>query len=365
MSLKTLLIVALSCVEARFGQEHPAAIDEISAVTSGGQPGQAATIAGGAISNLLAAANPCTKLQTGDNIIASLGTGADAVKAAQDFIQAEQNFNPFTQSTPTLCSDPTLPSTAILRGIMPLIDPAVGGSDVANQLSAQSLTAPFSSDGMSVAQIFAANGFSNFTTEDLTGTKGAAPGASSVAGSSATSSNATANAAPPSTNSTSTAGSAGACAAAPPAAAATTLSTAIVAATGAATAGSSSALTGTAAQQAAAADPTIGISAKTSLAGVDFGLCVPTMLFAGGLANRKATEFTFQAVDPKISAIQEEALNPKVQNIITNRICDELTNQCQSNQAAKDVCAKAKTTISGLGTKDQSTADAWNQALGF
>jgi hypothetical protein len=55
-------------------------------------------------------------------------------------------------------------------------------------------------------------------------------------------------------------------------------------------------------------------------------------------------------------------LNP---NIITNRICDELTNQCQSNQAAKDVCQTAKAQILALGTRDRTTADAWNTALGF
>lgn len=45
-----------------FGQEHPTAVTEIQDVTTGGQPGQAATIAGGSISNLLAAANPCAKV---------------------------------------------------------------------------------------------------------------------------------------------------------------------------------------------------------------------------------------------------------------------------------------------------------------
>lgn len=100
MSLKALLISALAAsVEARFGQEHPAAITEIAdvnspkkapqtlrlkanhffKVTSGGQPGEAASIAGGAISDLLASANACAKYQTGDNIIASLGNGSDAV----------------------------------------------------------------------------------------------------------------------------------------------------------------------------------------------------------------------------------------------------------------------------------------------
>lgn len=302
MSLKTLMISALvAYTEARFGQEHPAAIDEISAVTSGGAPGQAATIAGGAISDLLAGANACTKLQTGDKIIASLGTGADAVKAAQDFVAAEKNFNPFAQTVPTICSDPSLPSTAVLRGVLPLIDPAVVGSDVANKLSAQSLTTPFSNAGMSVAQIFAANGFTNFTTQDLSGNTGSAsnasgsggPAASSSSGSSDGAGSSNSTAASSTTDGSTGDAAAGGCGGAPPAAVITTaapattfatvVTTAAAVATGSASssAGSTSGganLTGTAAQQAAEADPTTGTSAKTSLAGVDFGLCVPTLV---------------------------------------------------------------------------------------
>jgi hypothetical protein len=119
------------------------------------------------------------QLQTGDKIIAELGMGADAVKAAQDFVAAEQNFNPFVQNIPTICSDPTLPTTAVLRGILPLIDPAVGGSTLANQLSAQSPVTPFDATGLSVAEVFVNAGFSNFTTKDLAGNVGAAPGSTS------------------------------------------------------------------------------------------------------------------------------------------------------------------------------------------
>jgi hypothetical protein len=277
------------------------------------------------------------QLQTGDKIIAELGTGADAVKAAQDFVAAEQNFNPFVQSIPTLCSDPTLPATEILRGIVPLIDPAVGGSDIANKLSAQSLVTPFDATGLSVAQVFAANGFTNFTTKDLAGTVGAAPDGT--------------GAAPPAETTAATGEAPAAteapvaeCPASAPAAteapAATTLQTVVVPAAS------------TAAAEAPAATGATG--------GVDFGLCDPTMKFEGGLGGRPATEFTFQSNDPKIAAIQQEALNP---NIITNRICDELTNQCQANQAAKDLCQKAKAQILALGTRDQTTADAWNAAV--
>jgi hypothetical protein len=95
---------------------------------------------------------------------------------------------------------------------------------------------------------------------------------------------------------------------------------------------------------------------------VDFGTCDPTIQFTGGLGGRPADEFTFQSNDAVIAANQQEALNP---NIITNRICDELTNTCDANQAAKDLCEDAQAQIQALGTRDATTADAWNGLLGF
>ena len=80
------------------------------------------------------------------------------------------------------------------------------------------------------------------------------------------------------------------------------------------------------------------------------------------MLTASATEFTFQSRDPKIEAIQQEALNP---NIITNRICDELTNQCLANAAAKTLCKSAQAQIQALGTRDVTTAQTWNQLLGF
>lgn len=70
-----------------------------------------------------------------------------------------------------------------------------------------------------------------------------------------------------------------------------------------------------------------------------------------------ATEFTFQSNDAAIAAAQQEALNP---NIITNRICDDLVNICGANDAAISTCLDAEAQILALGTRDQSTADAWN-----
>lgn len=61
MFSKALLIsLAIAYVEARFGQENLPS-QAIGAV-QGGNPGQAATIAGATISDLLGAANSCAKV---------------------------------------------------------------------------------------------------------------------------------------------------------------------------------------------------------------------------------------------------------------------------------------------------------------
>jgi hypothetical protein len=186
MFTKTAAIAALLAVaQARFGREQ-VPIPAIAAV-QGGAPGVAPTIAGAAVSDLLAATNACNKLKRGDQIIAELGTGADAIAAAIGMIAAEKNFNPFVQSIPTICSDPTLPATDILRGITPLIDPAVVGSDIANALSASTQKTPLDATGKSVADLLAENGFTNFTSQAADGTTsaiGASGGAGAGAGAS-------------------------------------------------------------------------------------------------------------------------------------------------------------------------------------
>ena len=86
------------------------------------------------------------------------------------------------------------------------------------------------------------------------------------------------------------------------------------------------------------------------------------MDFQLGRGNRKATEGTFLPTDPTVAQGQSDALNP---NIITNAICNQLTNVCNANAAAKALCEQAKATVQGLGTKDATTATAFNSALGF
>jgi hypothetical protein len=94
----------------------------------------------------------------------------------------------------------------------------------------------------------------------------------------------------------------------------------------------------------------------------DFGQCTPTITFQGGEGNRAATEFTFQIADPVARGGQGEALNP---NIITNALCNQLTNVCDANAAAIALCEDAKAQVEAAGTRNKSTADLFNSAIGF
>jgi hypothetical protein len=273
-----------------------------------------------------------------------------------------------------LCSDAGLPATAELRGIVPLVDPAVGGADVENANSATSLANPFNADGLSVAEVAAANGFSNFTTQGSDGSTGAAP-AGGNAGNNGNNNN--------NNNNNNNAGNTATAAASATAScgAVRTLTTVVVAApTATKAAGNGNNNNNNNNNNGNAGNNNNGNagnnnnnnnnnnagggnnSQQSSIAGLDFGSCVPTMKFVGGLGGRPATEFTFQAIDPQIAANQQEALNP---NIITNRICDELTNICDANQAAKDACEAAQAQIQALGTRNAQTAETWNELLGF
>ncbi|KAK7903831.1 hypothetical protein LTR67_001851 [Exophiala xenobiotica] len=104
------------------------------------------------------------------------------------------------------------------------------------------------------------------------------------------------------------------------------------------------------------------LAEKTFKEDADFGLCIPTMKYEGALGGRSAADFTFLPTDPLCAQGQQEALNP---NIITNRICDQLTTTCGANEAAKQLCRDAQAKIRALGTRNKSTADTWNTLLGF
>ena len=110
-------------------------------------------------------ANLRLQLQLADDIVQALGNDAAVIAAAAGLVAAEKNFNPSAQDVPTICDDASLPATAALRGITPLVDPAVDGAEIANALSAQSLQNPLNAGGSSVAELLAANGFDNLETQ--------------------------------------------------------------------------------------------------------------------------------------------------------------------------------------------------------
>jgi hypothetical protein len=103
----------------------------------------------------------------------------------------------------------------------------------------------------------------------------------------------------------------------------------------------------------------IPIEARVGAA-AEFGTCKPAISFEFGRTGCKATEGTFLPIDPTISKGQKDALNP---NIITNAVCNQLINVCgvAKGSAGEIACLAAKTDVAKLGTKDASTADAFNK----
>lgn len=336
-------------------------------------------------------------------MIAELGTDQKVIDAAKALVGAETNFNPFAVSKPFVCADTTLPTTEVLRGIVPLVDPAVTGFDKENANQKASLSKAFDAAGLSQAQVMIANGFSNFTPKDASGNvvelddaagDDAGDGAEDGAGASDDTGN--------------TGDDTGADTGAIQCPTGFILDPALAQdgkGAGYATGGDagktgnddqtvgggqdtpsgedsdagqdqSQGDTGDDADKGGNTNTGSGCNTATppastllpvdttqsTIPGADFGLCIPTMARLGGLNNRPATEFTFIPQDALVAKGQQEALNP---NIITNRICDQLTNVCEANDMAKSVCKNAQAMIEQLNTRDQATADTWNAMLGF
>ncbi|KAG9258246.1 uncharacterized protein F5Z01DRAFT_326593 [Emericellopsis atlantica] len=337
-SNKFVAIAALLAVaEARFGQEQiPVAAVQALGAAGFGDPGVAATIAGSIPSALLAAASPCDKLSIADQMIDELGNDPQVIEAALGLVSAETNFNPFAVDVPFVCADPTLPVNTELRGVTPLVDPAVTDADVANAASAQSLNTPFDAQGLSQAEVMIAQGFTSFTAVDASGANTVLDGQDGGAGAGAGAGNGTDTGAGDEQDQADEGDVPAGCPAQTPAA-------------------------GDNGQADNGAD-TGNNNNDGQAAGLDFGVCQPTMAFIGGLNGRPADEFTFIPQDALVAEGQQEALNP---NIITNRICDQLVNVCDANDAAIAACKDAQAEIESLGTRDQSTADTWNALLGF
>ncbi|KAF1927668.1 uncharacterized protein M421DRAFT_172439 [Didymella exigua CBS 183.55] len=415
MISKAVLIAALiAYVEARFGQEQ-VPIPAITAV-KGGASGAAATIGGAAISDLLGAANSCAKLQRADQIVAQLGGGADAIAAAIGMVTAEKNTNPFANNnTQNVCGDPTLPATAELRGITPLIDPAVDVTGGVAALSSSSSKAPLNAAGMSVFDLIKAAGFGDLVVSQVAGANAAAAAAANNAGGNnqqaaagngnqqaatgmgnqQAAGNGNQQAAAGNGNQQAAAGNGNQQAAAGKGnqqAAAGNGNNQQAAnnqqAGGAnqnANAGNGAACNsgianngtqsgnqnaGNANQNQNAGNANLGAANNgagaaaggAAAGGADFGKCTPTMIFEAGQNGRAATEFTFQIADPVARGGQQDALNP---NIITNALCNQLTNVCGANAAAIATCLDAKAKVQAAGTRDKSTADLFNTAIGF
>jgi hypothetical protein len=92
----------------------------------------------------------------------------------------------------------------------------------------------------------------------------------------------------------------------------------------------------------------------------NFGSCsVPQIEFATGFDNRKET--SFQPVD------QTSYNHGTAQNIdiITQFICDTLTNSCGADATAKATCASAEKAADGQTAKTGAQADAFNAVFGI
>jgi hypothetical protein len=362
------------------------------------------------------------QLTRADQIVTELGGGADAIAAAQGLVAAEKNTNPGQNgNAQNVCSDPTLPVTPELRGITPLIDPAVDVDGAAAALSQQSLGTPLNADGMSVFDLMDAAGLGALVNSQAAA-GGAAAGGAQAGGAQAGGAQAGGAQAGGAQAGGAQAGGAqaggaqaggaqaggaqqgqnanknknqgaaagnnnqGAANKKPGAAAVddsvscndgaaagnatqnggqdnqqqnnnnANANTGKNQASGGAAAGQQNAASG---QQNAAAGQQ---NAAAGQGGADFGACTPTLTFQGGEGNRPATEFTFQIADPVARGGQGEALNP---NIITNALCNQLTNVCSANEAAVSLCEDAKAQVEAAGTRNKSTADLFNTAIGF
>ncbi|KAF2005734.1 hypothetical protein P154DRAFT_424182 [Amniculicola lignicola CBS 123094] len=352
MIAKSILVAALvAYAEARFGQEQ-IPISAISAV-QGGDAGEAATIAGAAISDLLGAANACAKLVRADQVFTELGPGADALAAAIGLVTAEKNTNPFANgNVQNVCDDPGLPATPELRGITPLIDPDVAGADAVIAFSAQTAASPVDATGKSVFQLLVDAGLGDSVAAQVgAGGAVAAPAAPAAGGADdeeevdeveedvdeEQDQEEVVAACPP-------------IAAAPAANATEDADQQQEADDQQQQEGDD--------QQQEADDQQQAVGAG----GEDFGLCTPTIIFEAGLNGRDADEFTFQIADELARGGQGEALNP---NIITNALCNQLTNVCEANDAAIALCLEAKAVVAGLTERNKATADAFNTAIGF
>ncbi|KAH9850265.1 hypothetical protein C2E23DRAFT_735448 [Lenzites betulinus] len=311
----------------RFSQEHPPVIDKLSAACRGDVCGN---LAGAAITPLLAAQPECSQQDMADQIIDAAQQFDDATKAtmiqlAIEYRQAEKNTPPDFSVQPNINRNSVFcqkaPKNAQLNGLVQAQDPANDPNaffDPATsktvQKGSQPNTFPF-------------------------GTTGSASSGSSVAASvSAAASTTTANLAVATS------------------AAADEPCESVVTVTVTASATDAAATTAVAAATTAAAATATGDAGSIG----NFGSCtVPQIEFATGFDNRKET--SFQPVD-KTSYNHGSAQNI---DIITQFMCDTLTNSCGADATAKATCQTARTAADTKTAKTGAQADAFNAVFGI
>ncbi|KAI8803218.1 hypothetical protein BJ742DRAFT_683307 [Cladochytrium replicatum] len=132
--LAFLVLASSAAVHARFGQEQKAQLAaKLNTAGCVGADGSRLVdkFSGQEISKLLAAAGACDKITLADQVVAAgrdlCGSNADqfngVIDAAIDLVQAEHNFNPFVTLQDIVCTDASLPSESVLRGIVQIVDP--------------------------------------------------------------------------------------------------------------------------------------------------------------------------------------------------------------------------------------------------
>lgn len=282
----------------RFGQEQPAVLNKLRDAC----PGQVCgTLAGKAVTPLLAAQPECSQQDLADEIIDAskqfdAATQANMIAIAQEYRQAEKNTPPdFSANPPRLRNSvfcQKAPKNPELNGLVQAQDPANdpnlffdpnGAKTV--QRGSQANTAPFG------------------------GAAAPAPAPAPNTGNNGGNNNNGGNQQPAQGN---------------PA-------------------------------------PTTPPVVTPPAAGVDFGSCqTPEIEFGPAFDGRRET--SFRPVAGK-GFNQGSAQNI---NIITRAMCDQLTNTCRANQAAKDLCAQAQQAAAGAApAKTGIQADAFNAVFGI
>ncbi|KAI8980095.1 hypothetical protein BD414DRAFT_109879 [Trametes punicea] len=325
----------------RFGQEHPAVIDKLSSACPGEVCG---TLAGAAITPLLAAQPECSQQDMADQIIDAAQQFDDATKAtmialAVEYRQAEKNTPPdFTTDPPTnrnsvFCQK--APKNSELNGLVQAQDPANDPNVFFDPAT-----------GKSVKKGDQPNTFPFGTSRSASSGNLTSAAVSSAVSSTVASSSATATTAADLAVATGTGDAASSC---------ESEITVTVTATAAATDATSTATLAASLTSASTATSTASVGDIGN-----FGSCsVPQIEFGVGFDNRKET--SFQPVD-KTSYNHGSAQNI---DIITQFICDTLTNSCGADQTAKDTCQQARAAADTVTAKTGGQADAFNAVFGI